>query len=111
MTSLFDYLEAGDTLGEFLRQFPSVKRDQAVAALELARERLLGGAPLTADLSRVEVFPGISMNPGVRSGKPCLVGTRIDVATIVGAVAAGETARRTSTAGGTPTRSGCGPTT
>lgn len=39
--SLFDYLEAGDTLDEFLRQFPSVKRDQAVAALELARETLL----------------------------------------------------------------------
>jgi uncharacterized protein (DUF433 family) len=32
--SLFDYLEAGDTLDEFLRQFPSVRREQAVAALE-----------------------------------------------------------------------------
>lgn len=38
--SLFDYLEGGDTLGEFLRQFPSVTRDQAIAALELARETL-----------------------------------------------------------------------
>ena len=26
--SLFDYLEGGDTLDEFLRQFPTVKRDQ-----------------------------------------------------------------------------------
>ena len=34
--SLFDYLEGGDTLDEFLRQFPSVRRDQAIAALELA---------------------------------------------------------------------------
>ena len=33
--SLFDYLEGGDTLNEFLRQFPSVRREQAVAALEL----------------------------------------------------------------------------
>ncbi|OGK82961.1 MAG: hypothetical protein A2X52_19705 [Candidatus Rokubacteria bacterium GWC2_70_16] len=41
--SLFDYLEGGDTLGEFLRQFPSVKREQAVAALDLARDSLLGG--------------------------------------------------------------------
>ena len=41
--SLFDYLEGGDTLGEFLRQFPSVKREQAVAALALARDSLLGG--------------------------------------------------------------------
>ena len=38
-----------------------------------------------------EVYPGISIDPGVRFGGPCLVGTRIDVATIVGAVAAGET--------------------
>lgn len=36
--SLFDYLEAGETLDEFLRQFPSVNRNQAVAALELARD-------------------------------------------------------------------------
>ena len=35
--SLFDYIEGGDTLDEFLRQFPSVRREQAIAALELAR--------------------------------------------------------------------------
>jgi uncharacterized protein (DUF433 family) len=34
---LFDYLEAGDSLEVFLAQFPSVTREQAVAALELAR--------------------------------------------------------------------------
>ena len=39
----------------------------------------------------VEVFPGISMDPDIRFGKPCVAGTRIDVATIVGAIAAGET--------------------
>ena len=38
----------------------------------------------------MEIFPGISMDPGVRFGKPCLTGTRIDVATVVGALAAGE---------------------
>ena len=42
--SLFDYLEGGDTLDEFLRQFPSVRREQALAALELARESLLTSA-------------------------------------------------------------------
>jgi len=36
--SLYDHLEAGDTLDEFLDSFPSVSRQQAVAALELARE-------------------------------------------------------------------------
>jgi uncharacterized protein (DUF433 family) len=38
--NLFDYLEAGDSLDEFLMSFPSVTREQAVAALELAREAL-----------------------------------------------------------------------
>jgi len=42
--SLFDYLEGGEALDEFLRQFPSVRRDQAVAALEIARATLLAGA-------------------------------------------------------------------
>lgn len=42
--SLFDHLEGGETLDEFLRQFPSVKRDQAIAALGLARATLLAGA-------------------------------------------------------------------
>jgi uncharacterized protein (DUF433 family) len=35
--SLYDYLEAGDSLDEFLESSPSVTREQAVAALELAR--------------------------------------------------------------------------
>jgi len=38
----------------------------------------------------MEIFPGISMDPDIRLGKPCLTGTRIDVATVVGALAAGE---------------------
>jgi len=42
--SLFDYLKGGETLDEFLRQFPSVRREQAVAALDLARDSLLAGA-------------------------------------------------------------------
>ena len=40
--NLFDYLEAGDSIVEFLEQFPSVAREQAVAALELAREAVVG---------------------------------------------------------------------
>jgi uncharacterized protein (DUF433 family) len=39
----------------------------------------------------VEIFPGISADAGVRFGKPCLVGTRIDVATIIDALGAGNT--------------------
>lgn len=35
---MLDYLEAGDPLGEFLEDFPLVSRDQAVAALEQAKD-------------------------------------------------------------------------
>ncbi len=34
--NLIDYLEAVDSLEEFLEDFPSVSREQAVAALKLA---------------------------------------------------------------------------
>ena len=39
--NLLDYLEAGDTLDDFLEQFPSVTREMAVEALETAKESLL----------------------------------------------------------------------
>lgn len=39
--TLLDYLEAGDPLDEFLEDFPTVSREQAVAALEAAKELLL----------------------------------------------------------------------
>ncbi len=42
--TLFDYLEAGDSLDTFVDQFPSVTRDQAVAALAMARAAVLSGA-------------------------------------------------------------------
>lgn len=42
--ALLDYLEAGDPLDEFLTDFPSVSRDQAIAALEQAKEALLASA-------------------------------------------------------------------
>ena len=38
--TLFDYLEGGDTLDEFLNDFPSVSRDQAVAALKMGRDMI-----------------------------------------------------------------------
>lgn len=38
--NLFDYLEAGDTLEQFLLDFPAVDRARAIAALEMAREAL-----------------------------------------------------------------------
>ncbi len=41
---LFDCLEAGDSLERFVEQFPSVTREKAVAAIELARDALVADA-------------------------------------------------------------------
>lgn len=35
--NLIDYLEAGDSLDDFLKDFPSVSREQAVQFLEMAK--------------------------------------------------------------------------
>jgi uncharacterized protein (DUF433 family) len=42
LQALLDYLEGGQTLDEFLDDFPTVTRDAAVAALELAKTLLVG---------------------------------------------------------------------
>ncbi len=38
--NLFDYFEGASSLEDFLEDFPSISRDQAIAVLEAARERL-----------------------------------------------------------------------
>jgi uncharacterized protein (DUF433 family) len=42
--TLFDHLEAGDSLESFLRDFPSVRRELAVAVLEESRVALIADA-------------------------------------------------------------------
>lgn len=42
--TLLDYLEGGESLDTFLDHFPSVRREQAVAALELAKQMLIAHA-------------------------------------------------------------------
>ena len=42
--ALLDYLEAGQSLDEFLDDFPSVTKDQAIRGLEEARELLAQAA-------------------------------------------------------------------
>jgi uncharacterized protein (DUF433 family) len=42
--TLFDYLEAGDTLKDFLEGFPTVSRDLPLKALEEAKQLLLSRA-------------------------------------------------------------------
>jgi len=39
--TLLDYLEAGDSIDEFLEGFPSVTREQVIGFLEQAKDRLI----------------------------------------------------------------------
>jgi uncharacterized protein (DUF433 family) len=39
--TLLDYLEAGESIDDFLEGFPSVKREQVIAFLEDAKERAI----------------------------------------------------------------------
>jgi uncharacterized protein (DUF433 family) len=46
--ALFDYIEAGDPLDEFLEDFPNVSREHAVAVLEMARQAAIAEASKVA---------------------------------------------------------------
>jgi uncharacterized protein (DUF433 family) len=37
---MIDYLEAGESIDEFLEDFPTVKKEQAIEALEFANENI-----------------------------------------------------------------------
>jgi uncharacterized protein (DUF433 family) len=47
--TLFDYLEAGDPITEFLADFPNVTREHAVAVLEMARQSAVEAASQAAE--------------------------------------------------------------
>jgi uncharacterized protein (DUF433 family) len=44
VSALIDYLSGGQPLAEFLKDFPSVTQEQAVAALRLATQSLMSDA-------------------------------------------------------------------
>ena len=44
LKTLFDYIEGGDTLDEFLEDFPSVTKAQAIAAIQYAHQALATSA-------------------------------------------------------------------
>ncbi|MCH8063528.1 MAG: DUF433 domain-containing protein, partial [Chloroflexi bacterium] len=48
--TLMDYLEAGDSLRDFLEDFPTVSEERAKRALKIAGDALLVTADETADL-------------------------------------------------------------
>ena len=39
--TLFDYLEGGESVDDFLDGFPSVSREQIISFLEMAKDRLI----------------------------------------------------------------------
>ena len=39
--TLLDYLEAGDSIDDFLAGFPSINREQVISFLEQAKDRLV----------------------------------------------------------------------
>ena len=41
VSTLIDYLEAGDRLDDFLKDYPSVSRKQVLSVLELLKEKVL----------------------------------------------------------------------
>ena len=43
--TLLDYLEAGETIDQFLEGFPSVTREQVITFLEQAKDRLIESVP------------------------------------------------------------------
>lgn len=47
--TLFDYLEAGDPITEFLADFPNVTREHVVAVLEMARRSAVEAASQAAE--------------------------------------------------------------
>jgi uncharacterized protein (DUF433 family) len=42
--TLLDYLEAGDSIDDFLAGFPSINREQVISFLEQAKDRLVAAA-------------------------------------------------------------------
>lgn len=46
LKNLFDYLETGDSIGEFIEDFPSVQREQVVALLEISQKMIVASTEL-----------------------------------------------------------------
>ncbi len=46
LQNLFDYLETGDSIEEFLEDFPSVRREQVVGLLEISQKMILASTEL-----------------------------------------------------------------
>jgi uncharacterized protein (DUF433 family) len=62
--TLLDYTEAGDTIDDFLEGFPSVTREQVIAFLEEAKDRLIETVSCGCCSTSVSTgAPAASLNP------------------------------------------------
>ena len=50
--TLFDYLESGDTIENFILDFPTVKRNQVIEVLEIAERNIISSATLNENTIR-----------------------------------------------------------
>jgi uncharacterized protein (DUF433 family) len=89
LQNLFDYLKYGDPLDEFLDDFPSVNRKQALAALELARDALLDAAYGRGRPRADKPQSVVHSDPEIMGGAPVFVGTRVPVQTLTDHLAGG----------------------
>ena len=85
--ALFENLESGATVKEFLEWYPDVEEWQVRAVLDHEVEYLK--TPLREE--SIMRFDRITVNPVQMGGVPCVRGLRIPVATVVGLVAQGMT--------------------
>ncbi|MBW3587775.1 MAG: DUF433 domain-containing protein [Cyanobacteria bacterium 0813] len=68
--TLLDYLEAGDSLDVFLDHFPSVRREQAIAVLELAKG-IAFRSPLSITLASIAGCAVAPLPANLDSGQCC----------------------------------------
>jgi uncharacterized protein (DUF433 family) len=84
VSALFENLEDGVSLTEFVELFPGVSLEQSRLVLEHA----------ACSYDWPMAFSRISHDPAVMGGKPCIRGLRITVGTIVGLMASGSSRER-----------------
>jgi len=89
LQNLFDYLKHGDPLDEFLDDFPSVSRERALAAIELARDALLDAAYGRGRSRAANPQSVVHSDPEIVGGAPVFVGTRVPVQTLTDHLAGG----------------------
>jgi uncharacterized protein (DUF433 family) len=88
--SLVAHLTAGESIGDFLEGFPSVRREQATAFLRRAFHAALDDLA-QGSRTMTELLDRIVTDPEIRSGKPIVRGTRITVLDVLEYLAGGMT--------------------